>query len=108
MRGRTAFCLSILAPYSHLSALKAQTDSIPEIGRQVSPLIESCCVGCHGDKKFKGELSPEEILRNGSVADNFKTSLKVIDLVEYVDMPPIEEDNQPAEEEGSSFLTTLR
>ena len=92
MRGRTAFCLSILAPYSHLSALKAQTDSIPEIGSQVSPLIESCCVGCHGDKIFKGELKLEEILRHGSVAGNFKTWRKVIDMLQYENMPPVEED----------------
>lgn len=106
--GRFAFCVLILTLWMHLSALKAQADSIHDVGSQVSPLIESYCVSCHGDKKSKGDLNFEEVLRNGSVADNFKTWEKVIDLVEYEDMPPIEEDDQPSEEERSSFLATLR
>ncbi|MDA7640104.1 DUF1587 domain-containing protein, partial [Opitutaceae bacterium] len=106
--GRFAFCVLFLTLWMHLSARKAQADSIHDVGSQVSPLIESYCVGCHGDKKSKGDLNLEKILRNGSLADNFKTWEKVIDLVEYEDMPPIEEDDQPSEEERSSFLATLR
>ena len=106
LRGRIAFCLSILAPFLHLSALKAQTDSIPENGSHVSPLIESYCVSCHGDNKSKGDLNLEEVLRNGSAADSFKTWQKVIDMVQYEDMPPVEED-QSNRRACSLYLSTI-
>lgn len=87
--------------------LMAQTVSPHDFGARVSPLIDAYCVSCHGDKKAKGELNLEEILRNGSVAEDFRTWEKVIDMLEYEDMPPIEEDEQPSEEERSTLMATI-
>ena len=79
-------------PVLCLSTLKTQADSIPENGSHVPPMFESYCVSCHGDNKPKGDLNLEEVLRNGSVADNVKTWQKVIDMLQYEEMPPVEED----------------
>lgn len=64
-------------------------------------------MGCHGEKKTKGDLNLEEILRGGSVADNFKTWERVIDMLEFEDMPPPEEDDQPSQAERSNLIATI-
>lgn len=88
-------------------ALIANSDYSHDIGDVVTPLIESYCVDCHGDKKSKGDLNLEEVLQEGSVADNFRTWERVIDMLEFEDMPPPEEDNQPSDAERSSLIGTI-
>tara|TARA_B100000900_G_scaffold402101_1_gene407574 strand:- start:40 stop:348 length:309 start_codon:yes stop_codon:yes gene_type:complete len=67
-------------------------DFIPENGSYVPPLIESYCFRFHGDNESKGDSSLEGVLRNGSVANNAAMWQEVIDMLEYEEVPPVEED----------------
>jgi len=89
------------------TALGEKTVSPHDFENVVSPLVDSYCVSCHGDEKTKGELNLEAILRDGSLVLNFKTWEKVIDMLEYEDMPPIEEDHQPSDSERSNLISVI-
>ena len=85
-------CLSIFTSFLGLSVLKTQVDFIPENRSHIPPLIESYCFSLHGDNESKGDFRLEEVLRNGWVAKNAKMWQKVIEILEYEEMPPVEED----------------
>jgi hypothetical protein len=72
----------------------------------VTPLIQQFCVDCHGSKKTKGDINLEEILKESSVAENFKNWELVVDMLQFQDMPP-EEEKQPSDQERNSLITTI-
>jgi hypothetical protein len=78
-------CLSVLTPTSDVRASDGFKDGI-------SPVFQSSCVKCHGDKgKVKGRVNLHEINSDSELMKNPELLEKLIDAVELGEMPPEKE-----------------
>ncbi len=73
----------------------------------VFPLLETYCVECHGGEKIKGDLDLKALVESSSIIEQFRTWELVAEMLEFEDMPPPEESNQPSERERSMAIETI-
>ncbi len=85
------------------SSATGSVDSVAAFESVISPFVQQYCVNCHGNEKEKGDLNLEEHLEEASITQSFKTWELVLDMVEFEDMPPIEE-TQPEWEERDVLI----
>jgi hypothetical protein len=65
----------------------------------LKPFVQKYCIECHGKNKVKGDVDFTKIKSNKDILDNYKLWGTVEELVNYGDMPPAEEENQPTVKE---------
>lgn len=71
------------------------------------PLIERHCFKCHDNEERKGNFSMETLLEDNDFAKGFKGWELAAEMLEYEDMPPIEED-QPTDGEREALVSFIR
>lgn len=86
--------------------LGAEVPAAHSFDQVITPFVQQYCVDCHGNEKVKGELNLEELLQEASISKSFKTWELVMDMVEFEDMPPPEED-QPMDKEREALMTVI-
>ena len=73
----------------------------------IAPFVQEYCIDCHGTEKEKGDLNLEELLSEASIPKSFKTWELVLDMVEFEDMPPPEEDRLPGNKERTALVASI-
>lgn len=90
--------LLVMAVVGTSSDSNAAVNSVAAFEGVISPFVQQFCVDCHGSEKEEGDLNLEALLEEASITQSFKTWELVLDMVEFEDMPPIEETQPEAEE----------
>ncbi|MDA1068922.1 MAG: DUF1592 domain-containing protein [Verrucomicrobia bacterium] len=70
------------------------------------PVIKQYCFDCHGAKKTKGDINFEELVADPSIDKSFKTWELVVEMLEFEEMPPDDEE-QPSDQERQSLISTI-
>ena len=84
-------------PLLLLSAFPLQAE--PSFEKEVRPVLEELCFGCHGPDKDKGDIRFDQLdsdLVNGPDAEIWNDALDQLNLGE---MPPPKEEKQPTKEQ---------
>jgi hypothetical protein len=85
----------------------SQSRSTQTLESNVNPLVNAYCVDCHGKEKTEGDLNLEELINGISIAKDFKTWELVAEMLEFEDMPPPEESEQPSSKERSAAIGSI-
>jgi hypothetical protein len=70
------------------------------------PVMKQYCFDCHGAKKTKGDINLEELVADPSIDKSFKTWELVVEMLEFEDMPPDDEE-QPSDQERQALIATI-
>jgi hypothetical protein len=70
--------------------------------------FQKYCFECHGTKKPEAGLSIEKLVKGFSIGEHWQQWEKVAEMLETGMMPPIEADEQPADEERAATASWIR
>ena len=70
-----------------------------EYQKQIFPLVQKFCVECHGPEETEAGLNFDHYAELSAVLKDFKSWEKVLDKVAGGEMPPLDYEPQPSEEE---------
>ncbi len=71
------------------------------------PVIKEYCFDCHNEEKRKGNVNLEPLLANHDFGKDFKLWELASEMLEFEDMPPVEEE-QPNDEEREQLVDFIR
>jgi hypothetical protein len=79
-----------------------------EFEKDIRPLLDTYCFGCHGGEKVKGDVNLEDYKTLGIVQRNPRLWGTVVDQLESGDMPPEKAEKHPAAEERARLAKWLQ
>lgn len=79
-----------------------------EFSELAQPFFERYCTKCHGPEKSKGKLTLHDIKGNIAAGDDHERWELILDVLEGKEMPPEEEENQPARAERSTISSWIK
>ena len=92
---------------SLLSAVKSPilsaSDAPATFDKQVAPIMEEYCIGCHGPDKQKNDLRIDTLNRDFINGRDTETWHDILDVLNLGDMPP-EDEPQPTETERQAIV----
>src|SRR5262245_62131226 len=98
--------LSGLLLISVSSALAAD-EPVADFGKEGRVFLEKFCIGCHGGKSPKGEMSLEPYRDNASVVKKRKVWDNVLKMIATGEMPP-EKKPRPSVAEAEAFTALVK
>ena len=91
----------------HFAAFGRRLPRCWVVRRPGTPVMQKFCFDCHNAEERKGNVSLEGLVENQDFAKDFKLWELAAEMLEYEDMPPIEED-QPSDEEREELAAYIR
>ena len=101
------FIWTLLAGASFLSGAVPFPQLSGEYQKQMLPLLERYCVGCHSEEEQEGELDLERLATLEAVRQAPKVWVKVVEMMEDGEMPPKKKPQLTAAER-EAFLGWIR
>lgn len=95
-------CLAYTAEADEVHAAR-QAEAKRLFEDEVKPFVENYCTRCHCNRRSKAALNLEVALKNPGDPSTSHQWKKAVANVKAHDMPPIDEDEQPTEEERRQF-----
>ncbi|MBV8878446.1 MAG: DUF1592 domain-containing protein [Planctomycetaceae bacterium] len=83
----------------------ARTAAMKTFSEQIAPFLNTYCIRCHGEKKKKGGVTFEYVLKTPSSSTFRPLWKKAVANIKAHDMPPQQEEKQPSETERQALLT---
>ena len=86
---------------SHTNARAADDPAKPsaagsaQFNKTIAPFFKAYCTKCHGQQKKKGKLTLHDINPDMIAGPNVARWQKIIEQLEYAEMPPEEEKKRP-------------
>ena len=100
---RALYVLTLMGVSSALAADGPAAD----FGKEGRPFLEKYCIGCHGGKSPKGEMSLEPYRDAESVVKQRKVWLNVLKMIATGEMPP-EKKPRPNVKEAEAFTALMK
>ena len=75
--------------------------------RAIQPFLEAYCVSCHGEEKVKGKVDFRAFNDLTSVRADYEVWERVLDVLDYGDMPPEDAERRPTRAESEAVIDWL-